>query len=33
MVAEMAEIYEGSIIVGEDLMAVPLESTRHATAD
>jgi len=33
MVAEMAEIYEGTIIVGEDLMAVPLGSTLHATAD
>lgn len=33
MVAEMAQIYKGSIIVGEDLMTVPLASTQHATAD
>ena len=33
MVAEMAAIYDGPIIVGEDLMTVPLGSTKHTTAD
>ena len=33
MVAEMAAIYNGRIIVGEDLMTVPLSSAEHGTAD
>jgi len=33
MVAEMAAIYDGRIIVGEDLMTVPLSSAEHGTAD
>lgn len=33
MVAEMAEIYDGPIVIGEDLMTVPLRAMERRTAD
>ena len=33
MVAEMADIYDGEIVVGEDLMQVPLQPRDMKTAD
>lgn len=33
MVAEMAAVYDGPIVIGEDLMAVPLGQAEHRVAD
>jgi len=33
MLTEMSAIYSGNIVVGEDLMEIPMSVTAHKTAD